>query len=714
MVSLLDPAAVDDYGRPIGDPGSGSGLLGSIGDFLSDQGTQITDANLRAAGLDPDVVRLHQALLADRPEARLPALPAAPGAGDSDPYMPTMPDPNAQIARANLDAAGNLGVQLGSTFEGGLKMGTKAGNIVRVDVRGPNNELVDAKPMTARAVGAMLDAHLDDPSSVALYGGRGAGGDGSDITVTLPASVGRAQDLATQGQRMVDEAGGQPGARTWYSGGAEAMYGMTGQDLPATERLAAAHAITSPQTDVAGNTNLAVNAWNQSLLGDPIQVKTAPQNTALEGVLYGDAVPESRKVGPFFQNHMRYLDPSVGDNLTNDIWQMRQAGFTGPGGAPYSGTPSVGEDNYVRMAVGSATRQLNAQGIDGGGWTPDQVQAALWVHQKNATQGGGGTTGLFNFKNGLDRLTAAQSNAHQAGDALLGDAAGDASAQSDFHEAASPLLTDPLGRDVVNSSLGMLTPPGIPGAAALAQTADGVKPSSRTLMDASSLIRATLLRQPDALWVAHSDVTGAPTYANANVAHVLSGDPANAADALRVALDRAGGGLENTVLQPSPAGVRALNVGQLTGMDNPSFQAAVRDAMQRAGLSADVQRARADYGYFSHDWTADPTGAGYVQQLAQLPPHVQRIGDQLFANLGGPLDAAAARLSGGGTGAGGLPGGSGPWRVPGFAQAVGPDQPLLPVRPWVRRPSPNDPSSALLSLLRGNYAPPSGAGLLGP
>jgi hypothetical protein len=323
---------------------------------------------------------------------------------------------------------------------------------------------------------------------------------------------------------------------------------------------------------------------------------------------------------------------------------------------------------------------------------------------------------MYNFKNGLDRLTAAQSQAHQGGEPLLGSNASDPQAQSDFHQAVSGILSDPLGRDVVNSSLGMLTPPGVPGGAALAQTAEaGVKPASRSLMDAGTLIRATLLRQPDALWVAHNDVKGAPTYANANVVHALSGAPDDYLPAVKDALVNAGGGLENAVLQQSPAGVRILNVPQLTGMmDNPTFQGAVKDAITRAGLPADLQRARADYGYFSHDWTDDPTGSGYVAQLGRLPGHLQRIGDQLFANLGPQLDAAGSQISGRGQGAGGVAGGTGPWRVPAAQNLLTPAPLPLPLRPWLQRPSLTDPGSPLLSLLRGGEMPLQRGGLLAP
>lgn len=709
MPSLLDPTSDPaSYSDPnsfslLTTPSGGSDSPPDASSFLDYITGRIGDENLRAIGADPDTIRMQQGMLAERPELRLPQLPnpAAGAGGTADPYTPTM-DPQSVIDAANRQFGINLGMQIGGSFEGGLKVPTRAGNIVRVDVRAPDGSLIDAKPMTGKAVGSLLDAHLADPANIGLYGGgTGPGGQGADYTVTLPPQVSRAGDITAEAQRMVDEAASQPAARTWYSGGAEAMHGLTGEDLPATQRLVAAHAATSPQTDVAGNANFAVNAWNQSLLGQPIAVSSGQKNAALEQILYGDVLPSSRKVGPFYENHMRYLDPDVGNNLTNDIWQMRQAGFTNPDGTPYSGTPSIGEDNYVRLQVQRATNQLNDQAIDGGGWTPDQVQAALWVHAKDQAQGGGGTPGVFNFKNGLERLTAAQTQAHAAGPALLGGFDADPAAQGDFHAAANPILTDGLGRDLVNSSLGMLTPPGVPGGAAVAMTADGIKPASRTLMDASTLIRATLLRQPDALWTSSVDTKGLPTIANSNAVHVFSGDPAESLPQVKAALTSAGGGLENAVLLPSPAGVRVLNVNELTGLDNPTFQGAVKDAISGAGLQADLQRGRADYGYFTHDWNADPTGSGYVAQLGRLPAHLGRIGDQLFANLGPQLDAAGSQISGRAAGAGGLPGGSGPWRAPGFAQAVGPPQPLTPLRPWLQRPSPTDQPSALLSLLRG-------------
>jgi hypothetical protein len=342
------------------------------------------------------------------------------------------------------------------------------------------------------------------------------------------------------------------------------------------------------------------------------------------------------------------------------------------------------------MMVDRATRQLNTSGVDGGGWTPDQVQAALWVHQKTLATTGKAFPANYNFADALDRLQAGQGNAHQGGPTLLGQAAGDPQAQAAFSQSAP--LVDATGRDIVNSSLGMLTPPNAPGSAAVAITGDGIKPASRSLMDASTLIRATLLRQPDALWTAHPDVSGLPTIADSNVVHSFSGNPDDHLLQLQAALDAAGGGLDRAVLQQTPAGVRIVNVGELTGLSNPGFQAGVKDAIQRAGLPPDLKRARADYGYFSHDWTADPTGSGYISALAQLPPNLQRAGDQLFAQLGGRIDAAGSAVSG-------VPSQAGPWRTPGFARAVGPEI-ALPQRQWLQRPSPTDPGSVLPSLLR--------------
>jgi hypothetical protein len=479
MASLLD-----DYGRELPDlSGQNVSLLtggpagSDVGGFLDYLGKQIGDENLRRAGVDPDVARFWQGAVAEHPELRLPASPAVPyvpqpgvpvlsGGSNADPYTPF--DPAAAIARINQRSLGDIGTQYGGAFEGGLKIPTRAGNIARVDVRGPGNELQDVKPMTGRAIGSLLDEHLAS-GGVDLYGGRGTGP--ADVTVTLPPGVTRPADIAARGQQMVDQATamtqnvpeGVTLPRYWYQAGAKALHGATGQDLEATERLAAAHAITSPQTDVAGNSNFAVNAWNQSLLGQPIAVTNAQRNAALEDTLYGSTLPATRKTGPFFENHMRNLDPTIANNLTNDIWQMRQAGYTGPKGEPYSATPGVGEDNYVRMMVDRATRQLNAGNVDGGGWTPEQVQAALWVHAKTLQETGEATPASYNFKDALERLHAGQSNAHEAGPALLGDAHADPQAQDAFRQGAGSLLVDPLGRDVVNASLGMLTPPNKPG-----------------------------------------------------------------------------------------------------------------------------------------------------------------------------------------------------------------------------------------------------------
>lgn len=90
-------------------------------------------------------------------------------------------------------------------------------------------------------------------------------------------------------------------------------------------------------------------------------------------------------------------------------------------------------------------------------------------------------------------------------------------------------------------------------------------------------------------------------------------------------------------------------------------------------LPDDLKRERADYGYFSHDWACRPAGAGYSAESVGLLPVVLGVGDQLFAKLGRRRATAGSALRGGSRAAAGLPGGSGPWRVPGFAGVVGPE-----------------------------------------
>jgi hypothetical protein len=159
-----------------------------------------------------------------------------------------------------------------------VRLDTPGGEIVRVGVRGPRNVLQDVRPKTAGAIGDLLDAHIAH-GDVPLAGAQtGEGGTQADINVTLPPGIKKASDIADRSRDMVSRAtlmtqnvpAGMSPPRYWYRDGAGALHVVTGNDLDATERLAAGHAVTSPQADVFGNSNLAVNAWNQSVLGGPL------------------------------------------------------------------------------------------------------------------------------------------------------------------------------------------------------------------------------------------------------------------------------------------------------------------------------------------------------------------------------------------------------------------------------------------------------------
>jgi hypothetical protein len=272
MASLLDspPVGTPDLSRIsllTGGPGGG----GDVGGYLDFLGRQIGDENLRQAGVDPNVARFWQGAVAERPELRLPATPAAPGAGTSDPYTPF--DPQAPIAAANRNFAGNLGMMLGSTFEGGARpralpspmagaLSVPTDNPAMVSTRMVTTK-VPYEPHEASDAVINLDAMKATPEQFAQnmallkdqYPAMGFG-DTSD-----PASIAQhAKDFMTGNLRFIQSnmpQDVQDLSKTWYRGANNFSQQLSDQYGVSPHAAAGVTAVLSPKTDYNQNASLA-------------------------------------------------------------------------------------------------------------------------------------------------------------------------------------------------------------------------------------------------------------------------------------------------------------------------------------------------------------------------------------------------------------------------------------------------------------------------
>jgi hypothetical protein len=168
---------------------------------------------------------------------------------------------------------------------------------------------------------------------------------------------------------------GEAGKR-WYEDSGRAILEHTGS-IEEARKLAKVLAIYSPQAKVDANTTMALHAWEQYKAGQPIQTKTAVQDRYAHRVLYGDGVFEGgEKTNNFYNNLMRHVDPQAHakQGATIDLWMMRAAGY-------HTDSPTDAAYRFVENEVNRTARAL--------GWSPEEVQAAIWVAMKARTENTG-------------------------------------------------------------------------------------------------------------------------------------------------------------------------------------------------------------------------------------------------------------------------------------------------------------------------------------
>ena len=146
-------------------------------------------------------------------------------------------------------------------------------------------------------------------------------------------------------------------------------------DLEARRTLALkfvrAIAVLSGAMGVAPNWNQAVNALHQYLQGLPITAGgDRVKNTRLNEIFYEGKPWQGEKTNSFFLNLSALLGLREGaEEVTVDRWIVRALGYN-------KESPTTWEYRYARSVIQSVADAL--------GWTPMQVQAALWEQERAA------------------------------------------------------------------------------------------------------------------------------------------------------------------------------------------------------------------------------------------------------------------------------------------------------------------------------------------
>lgn len=370
---------------------------------------------------------------------------------------------------------------------------------------------------------------------------------------------------------------GVPG-RNWYDRSSQAAVDLTAGREGLRDRYVGGIAVTSADTAVPSNAGFAIKGYNQMMAGMPVHTGRYPvrMSQSLEAISRGDNVMLSDKVGPFWEANT--LDPLSQKTIrpTNDLWMARAFGYT-------KKDPKTGE--YVEWASGLGAAQhrfmdeeinrlveiANKNKVGGfDDWTPERVQASIWVDTKARREGTSIERAATDFATDLDsrtvnitaEATPAKGLNHQPG--IYGD---EARSQTAF-DAQNEMLTDDAGRNVLATSANALTRPQITGTGVyqgqsnpvavnrmLAGTETGsamMDPASRKIAETVASTEGMLRGQES---VGYNFLRKAPRVGDANAALVPD---VQDVVGLQSSLDEVFGG--SVIATPSEEGLRILKV----------------------------------------------------------------------------------------------------------------------------------------------------------
>tara|TARA_R100000808_G_C2154821_1_gene166204 strand:+ start:6589 stop:9198 length:2610 start_codon:yes stop_codon:yes gene_type:complete len=266
--------------------------------------------------------------------------------------------------------------------------------------------------------------------------------------VGAPPGLDSPQKLAALRNNMMKIAKAGEEGRFWYERSGRALLDLLDGDVKETDKLAQAIAITSSgSTPVLTNFQFAIQAYYQHRAGKEIRTGKFPtaQSDRLKKLFDGEDWP-GRKTNTFYNNIMAVVDPSRAQGVTVDMHMMRVFGFE-------NDAPSPKQYDFIEKEVTRIGDKL--------GWTPYQVQAAMWVKQKADRAGKPVSEMKFDYsdalKKNLGQISSETKPSKSSGhfpelfDAPMQE-------QADFHLRMSKALTNDDGKDLIAKEVGLLSP----------------------------------------------------------------------------------------------------------------------------------------------------------------------------------------------------------------------------------------------------------------
>lgn len=398
----------------------------------------------------------------------------APGAASADamggmPVAPTSQQSLLDFSTRNPSMAENfrqgnygtaalqgLGVLGDMTYAGGPLLGATLGTVLKTP-RNIQKTLSPLQDIRTGAVNITTPRVLDSAARVGTTGKyRGA-----------PAGVDSPQKLGALRQNLRQSVTDGAAGKDWYQRSSESASFLTGR-RPGYKNLYTANlAATSQGASVASNQGFAVKGYNQAITGQDIDTGRFPASVrkVIQPLLSGEDVTLGPKIGPFYQA-TNVVPGEAATRPTNDIWMARAFDYRTPDGEPWDAGLSEAQHRFMDSEIANTVQWANKNKVGGyDDWTPESVQASIWVAEKSKAEGIPVSEAAQDFADNLNRLTANINVEAEPARGLehLSGTVTDPRISEALAAEQRAILSNPEGQDILALSTGALNRETVPG-----------------------------------------------------------------------------------------------------------------------------------------------------------------------------------------------------------------------------------------------------------
>lgn len=386
-------------------------------------------------------------------------MPVAPAAGQSllD-YSTRNPSMAENFRQGNYGTAAMQGLGLlgDMMYAGGPLLGATVGSALKT----PRNIQKAMSPLQDIRTGAVNITTPRVSESAARVGTTGK-------YRGAPAGIDSPQKLGALRQNLRQSVVDGVAGKDWYQRSSESASFLTGR-RPGYKKLYTANlAATSQGASVASNQGFAVKGYNQAITGQDINTGRFPGavRKIIDPLSRGEDVTLGPKIGPFYQA-TNVVPGEAATRPTNDIWMARAFDYRTPEGEPWEAGLSEAQHRFMDSEIANAVQWANENKIGGyDDWTPESVQASIWVAEKSKAEGIPVSEAAQDFADNLNKLTA-NINVEAEPARGLGHLSGsvtDPRISEALAAGQRGVFSNPEGQDILALSTGALTRETAPG-----------------------------------------------------------------------------------------------------------------------------------------------------------------------------------------------------------------------------------------------------------